>query len=362
MRGFLLVSFLLCGLTFAEDLNTTSFGISGSLDIKSDSLPLNIFEKEWSTLPEHKVSNNAFGGISYEAFWKIDDLKIGVFEEISIDMFMNDGFIETWFEASKDFSTLLGMRGIGNSLRNFPIQASVDYFESEGLYLEKLFVLNAQQFSGKIKFHHAKNIQLLRLNGSNQNGDFATTFDYYYTKKNYISKNRSNSDDGSGVGYSVDLEYTSKPFANLNVYLGIINALSSLKWSGVALMHYDLDSSKPLGEPFGVGYYKYNQTFNQTLPIYGKMKIDYELTDNLSIGNNTDANKNTLFNEVYGKTKYREYSFKVGKIIEANQFIFGLGKKDTNFFNWKIVDMNLELTHDLNFNDNVAKFLFNATF
>lgn len=362
MKGFLLLSFLVCSFSFADDLNTTKFGIEGSLDIKSDSLPLNLFEKEWTSLPEHKVSNNVFGGISYEAFVGFDDFKIGIFQEKKIDISINDGFIEMWFTASKDFSTLLGMRGIGNSLQNFPIKASVDYLESDGLYLEKSFAVNSHQLSGKVKLHHAKNIQLLRLNGSNQNGDFATTFDYYYTQKNYISKHKSDSANGSGVGYSVDFEYASKPLENLNIYLGIINALSSIKWSGLSLMHYDLDSSKPLGEPFGIGYYRYNQTFNQTLPMYGKMKIDYALADNLTIGDNTDINKNTFFNEVYGKTKYHEYSFKVGKVIEANQFIFGVGKKDTNFFNLKIVDMNLEMTHDLSFHDNVAKILLNATF
>jgi hypothetical protein len=362
MRGFLLLSFLLCSFSFADDLNTTRFGIEGSLDIKSDSLPLNLFEKEWTTLPEHKVSNNVFGGISYEAFVGFDDFKIGIFQEKKIDISMNDGFIEMWFTASKDFSTLLGMRGIGNSLRNFPIKASVDYLESDGLYLEKSFAVNSHQLSGKIKFHHAKDIQLLRLNGSNQNGDFATTFDYYYTHKNYISKYQSDYDNGSGVGYSVDLEYASKPLENFNIYLGVINVLSSIKWSGLALMHYDLDSSKPLGDPFGIGYYKFNQKFNQTLPIYLKMKLDYQLTDTLSIGNNTDANENTHFNEVYGKTEYGEYSFKVGKVIEVNQFLFGLGKKNINFFNDTRVDINLEMTHNPSFNNNIAKILVRGTF
>lgn len=362
MKGFMLLFFLLYGFIFADDLSKMEFGFSSSFDLKSDSLPLNIFDKEWDLLPEHKVSNNAFGGIEYKAFINFNNLQFGVFREKNIDISMNDGFVEMWFESSKDFTTLLGMKGIGNSLKNIPIKASVDYYESDGVYLQKIFFMDSNQFGAKVKLHNAKNIQFLRVNGLNQNGRFATNFDYYYTNKNYISKYKSEYDNGSGIGYSVDLEYFAKSKNGVSVYLGLINTLSSIKWSGVSLMHYELDSSKSLGEPFGVGYYKYNQSFTQKLPIYGKVQIEYQLTDILSIGDNTNINKKTMFNEVYAQTKYNDYSLKIGNIIEVNQFIFGLGKRNTNLFNWKIVDTNLEMMRDLNFNNNVAKILLNATF
>lgn len=245
---------------------------------------------------------------------------------------MNNGFIQTWFEASEDFSTLLNKSDIGNSIDYTKIKGNANYFNTLGFFLQKDFTYKKyHHFAIKSKFYGAKDIEYLKVKGENSNEQFKLSLDYYYSKRNRISKNNSHDNSYSGYGYGFDLEYIYKN-KNLYIYSGILNILGTIHWSSISKMHYDLNSNTIYKDdngfnkvrPFGIGSYKQNINYKQKLPLYYKSTIDYKIANSSYLGNNLIGNKNTIFNEIYLRKEFKNFAFKTGYIIENKNMNFTL--------------------------------------
>jgi hypothetical protein len=310
-------------------------GLDFNLDIKSNSLEINLFDNKWSSIPQHEKENHVIGDIYFDTHYIKDDIKIGIFRQKNIDISMNSGFIQTLYYSSNDFSTLLNSNNIGSEITSKNIEANANYFDTKGMYIEKKFDLDSKHtIKTKFKLYKAKDIQYLNLQGSNDNR-FLMSFDYYYSKTNKISKNNNHDNNYSGQGYGLDLEYIYK---NNDLYFnfGIFNINSYINWKSITHMYYDFDSQTVYKgddgfnhiKPFGVGYYKYNIDYKQKIPIKYKVILDYKIDNSISIGDNIDFDKNIMFNEIYIQKEYiNNLNTKIGYIYELQNIIFGLKYK-----------------------------------
>lgn len=336
-----------------------SYHLKTNIDIKSDNLPLDTFEDKWTTLPIHKKENSLFGNISLDTYYNFDSFKIGLLKEYSLNINMNSGFIQTWYHANRDFDTLLHTSNIGQSVFSKQIEASLNYYEVEGLYLQKIFYPKKDNFlSLKLKLLKGKEFQNLDVKGTNTNNRFQTSFDYYYSDKNYISKNNKNSDYNAN-GYGIDLEYiyTSQ---NFYTHIGLYNIFGYLYWDGITKMHYDLDSQTIyIGEdgfnhqkPFGVGYYKYNTKYKQKLNRYSKIDLAYSLNEHFILSNTIDIHENNIYNNM--AILYKNYNnfYKIGYIKELEKTNIGLYFENISF----------ELFNSFNLKDNLLLLNLHFTF
>jgi|GEM_PF-633304 hypothetical protein len=321
-------------------------------DAKSNGLPFNIFEKEWKNIPPHKQENHAFGNLYYEFYFKMDDLKIGIFKQDIAQIYFNEGFFQTWYTAQKDFFALLLNPAINTQLSSLPIKGEGNYYTAQGVYLQKVFELSNTHFlSTKLKLNHANEFQNIQVDGYTNSEKFKGSFDYYYGKKNYIS-NAQDKDESLGLGYSLDIEYLYNK-QNLYFYLGAFNLYSFIYWENVTHMHYDLDSQVIYEgddgynhyKPFGVGYYEYNVKYTQRLPAYYKASLNYELSSSLACGNNLDFFDGTFFNEPYLNAKIGAGRYKFGYGYENQEIVFA-----TYFQHF-----SLELSNQLGFQNNILK-------
>ena len=313
-----------------RDINNTTH-IRGILNPKSDNLALNVFEYEWVVMPQHKKNNTAFGTLYFDMYYNFNSFKLGVFEERTSSIEANSGFIQTWYKSSKDFNIFLHKNDIGQEIDYTDISGDVNYYDTRGVYLQKVFSLNQYNFlSVKLKFYYANDIQNITLDGYNTKDRFQASFDYYYSDKNYISNNDDHDKNYNGYGYGFDVEYIYNK-DKLYIYAGLLNIGGHINWKGISKMHYDFDSETIyLGEdgynhkrPFGVGKYSYNINYNQELPLFYRGSFDYKVTNNISIGNNLNGYNSVVFNEVYLNTKIYHGRYKVGYIYEIKSFIFG---------------------------------------
>jgi len=313
------------------DSNNT-FHLKTTIDIKSDHPPLDTFEEKWTTLPNHKEQNSIYGDISLQSYYNFKEYKIGALKEYSIDISMNSGFIQTWYYANRDFNTLLHKSNIGQSVSSTNIEGYLNYYEVEGFYLQKIWHPKQNHFfSTKLKLLQGKEYQSLDIKGTNTNSRFRTSFDYYYSDKNYISKNNDHTTNYSAKGYGVDLEYIYKS-ENFYGYLGLYNIFGSLYWDGVSLMHYDLDSKTIYKgddgynhqKAFGVGYYKYDINYKQKLNRHTKVELSYNLSENFILNNSTNIYTNSIYNNTAILYKRDNSFYKIGYIQELNKFNLGI--------------------------------------
>ena len=317
----------LYGLNYLEndfrDRSNSTY-LNGILDIKSNSLNINIVEQKWDTLPEHKNINSAYGKLYFDIYHNFKNIKIGIFKDLNINYKVNSGFIQTLYHAKKDFTTLLNKNDIGNSIEYIDISGYLTYIQSEGFFLQKVISYSQNHFFGlKFKLFKVNEIQYLNTSGSNSSEKFDMSFDYYYSDKNFISKNNLHDDSYKGYGYIFDLEYIYEK-ENLYIYASILNLNSTIKLNSITHMHYDFDSQTIYKgddgynhyKPFGVGYYKYNIDFKYKLPKSYKATINYKLNNTVSIGNNTNIYNDITFNESYIKIKRANYSYKLGYLYE----------------------------------------------
>ncbi len=314
---------------FRDDANTTH--TRGLVELLSDKLPPNIFEKEWQEMPPHNKQNNAFGERYFDIYYSFTDFKIGILKEEKLQITINDGFIQTWYYAEKDFITLLAKSDIGTDLDTIDIDASLNYYEAYGLFLQKIIPFEENHFlSLKAKFYTATEMQHLDVSGYNSSARFELSFDYYYAQKNYISKNQDNDRDYNGLGFGVDLEYIYNDDA-LYIYGAILNIGSFIEWKNIILMHYDFDSqTKYMGDDgyyhlkaFGSGFYKFDVDYRQKIPTQYKATLDYSINDNFSIGSNSNGYKDLIFNELYVTHEICGDRYKVGYILETDNASFG---------------------------------------
>lgn len=311
-----------------RDYNAT-YNFQASLDAKSNELFFNTFDKKWNTLPSHSKENKAFGELSLSAFISFDAWRVGAFNQKLAQIGINDGFIETWYAADKDFFTLLGMSDINQELRPSPISGSGVYISSSGLFLQKMITLNSKHhISMKTKLHVSDDLQSIKIKGKSDSEGFKGSLDYCYAQENLVSK-RPDRDDSKGLGYSVDIEYIYDN-DTFYIYLGVFNLHSFIYYQDVTLMHYDFDSQIVYegedgykhSKPFGVGYYKDNISLKQKIPQYYKGSINYQHSSKISIGNNVNIYDQLFYNEPYLNVKLGDGRYKLGYVLESKEFVF----------------------------------------
>lgn len=314
---------------FRDDANTTH--VRGFVELLSDKLVPNIFEKEWQEMPSHNKQNNAFGEVYFDIYHNFTNFKFGILREQKLKTTINDGFIQTWYYAEKDFTTLLSKSDIGDNLDTIDIEANLNYYDTDGLFIQKIIPFEEHHFlSIKIKFYSATEMQYLDLKGYNSSSRFELGYDYYYAQKNYISKNEDNNKIYTGLGFGVDLEYIYND-DSFYIYGGILNIGSFIEWKNITLMHYDFDSStKYLGEDgyyhlkaFGIGYYKFDVDYRQKIPMQYRASLDYSVNDDFSLGSNSSGYKDVIFNELYMTHSIYGDRYKVGYMIETENASFG---------------------------------------
>jgi hypothetical protein len=318
-----------------RDKNNTIY-LTNQTDIKSNKLNIKVFDNKWINLPSHIKSNSIFGYMNFEAYYTFNNIKLGIMQRKSIDLKVNEGFMQTWDNIDDGFTGLLNQNSIGNSIDNINIKGSVDYIYTKGIFLQKVMNYHNHSVSTRFNYFNGKDMQYLNINGDN-NKHFKMSLDYYYTKKNRISKNTDHQDNFNGVGYGMDIEYIYRK-NKLYFYGGIFNIGSFIKWKNITYMHYDFNSQMIyMGEdgynhyrPFASGYYKYNIDFKQKIPMYYKTTIDYKLDDIYNIGLNTDFYSNNSYNELYFTTLLLSSKIKVGYIYENRNIICGI-----NYYNFQ---------------------------
>ncbi|MEA1983634.1 MAG: hypothetical protein U9N39_08810 [Campylobacterota bacterium] len=321
-----------------RDINATvNFTIN--LDAKSNKLPFNIFDQEWKEVPVAQKSNRAFGQVYTDVYVDYEGLKIGVFGEKIAEVEINDGFIDLWYSAQKDFLQLLVSKDIYKTIEPNSIKGEANYCNPYGLYLQKVFALNSSNFlSVKLKLNYADEMQYIKVNGYTNSEKFSGSLDYVYAQENYISNTNNKRQGPMAIGYGVDIEYIYNR-DKLYVYLGAYNLASSMYWSNVTHMHYDFDSEVIYKgddgynhyKPFGVGNYKYNQSFRQKLPVYYKASLNYEFYDSFALGNNFKLYNQMYSNEPHVNFKIYNGRYKLGYQIEDNIFLFGTYFRNVNF-------------------------------
>lgn len=336
---------------FRDEIGDSNFQMY--VDGKTEQLPLNLFEDEWSVLPKHTKENRAFGTLYTSLSHAYDGFSLGIFQEKNINVVFDDGFINTWFLANQDFATLLTKTTIGNELDKEYINGNGDYYYTQGIYFQKILAPSSNQwFSIKTNLLYGKEFQSLNVNGSNSNQRFLLGFDYFYNYKNVISKNKDNLDTDNGLGYGFDLEYVYEK-NNLYLYGGLFNLGGKIYWKDITKMHYDFDSQTIyLGDDgynhlkaFGVGYYEFHTNYIQKLPLYYKATINYQITDTISLGNTLNGHKKVIFNEPYTSAKIGNTLYKLGYVLGNDDATFGVMFEKINLFGAKIKNLNLEVSN-----------------
>jgi len=308
------------------------------MDAQSNKLPFNIFDQEWRESPAHERSNDAFGQIYADTYVDYDGLKFGVFGERLAQVDMNEGFFQTWFYAQKDFLQLLFNQDIYKIIPQNPINGKATSYNSYGMYVQKVFQPKKSHFlSFKLKLHYANKLHDIKARGYTDDTKFIGSFDYYYSKKNLVSKGKTQSDAPQGIGHGIDLEYIYQQ-DKWYFYLGGYNLGSYIYWKNVTLMHYNFNSEIIYkgtdgynhSRHFGKGYYKYNVSFKQKLPQYYKTSLNYEATSSLSIGSNVKIYDNLYVIEPYINAKLYFLRYKLGYQIQDNTLLFALYYKYVN--------------------------------
>jgi len=314
---------------FRDDANTTH--TRGLIELLSDKLPPNIFEKDWQSMPPHNEENSAFGERYFDVYYNFTNFKIGILREEKLKTTINDGFIQTWYYAEKDFITLLTKSDIGNEIDTVDIDADLNYYDAYGLFAQKIIPFYEHHFlSIKAKLYSASEIQYLDVKGYNNSSRFELSFDYYYARKNYISKNQDGDKGYSGLGFGVDLEYIYDN-DKLYIYGGILNIGSFIEWKNITLMHYDFDSqTRYLGadgfyhlKAFGSGFYEFNVDYRQKLPMQYKATLEYSINDDFSIGTHANGYKDLMFHELYLSHNICGDRYKIGYMLETKNASFG---------------------------------------
>lgn len=244
---------------------------------------------------------------------------------------MNDGFIELWHEAQKDFLQLLASKDIYKTLEEKPVTGEANSYDAYGMFVQKVFKVYSHHYlSVKLKLNYANELQYIKADGYTDSEKFVGKFDYVYSHENLISRGDTQSDSPSGIGYGLDIEYIYNK-DKLYVYLGGFNLGSYIYWKNVTLMHYDFNSEVIYEgddgynhyRPFGRGYYEYNASFTQKLPSYYRASLNYEVFDNLAIGNNLKVYEKMYAYEPYINAKIYSGRYKLGYEVQSDTILFG---------------------------------------
>lgn len=320
---------------FTNDKNR--YILSGELEAYSNKVPFNIFEKDWKNPPQKKKNNKALGKSSFNFSYKNNEnIKLGVFSQKEAAIEINHGFVDTWYSANKDWTTLINKKNFSD-IAATPINGELNYQYTKGIYLQKILNIYPKHYlSFKTKFFLGEQIQNLKAYGSNSETRFNLIVDYYYSNKNIITKSTKHDNSFNGYGYGFDLEYIYKD-TDIYFYGGVFNIGAFIDWKSITYMHYELDSdnfykSDPkypqVKLPLASGYYKFDINYKQKLPLCYRSLVEYKVIENFSVGDNIFIYNNTYFNELFIKTKINKNSYKIGYILESENLTFGINIKN----------------------------------
>jgi hypothetical protein len=342
---------------FRDEIGDTNFQMF--LDGKTEQLPLNLFEDEWSILPKHKGNNSAFGTIHASLNHTYDNFTLGIYQEKDINVKFNDGFVKTWFICSQDINQCLFNEPTPNEFDiDFDIGGAGNFYNSQGVYFQKIFKPLSNHFiSLKTNLMHGKELQHLETSGTHINQRYFIKIDYFYNYKNIITKNNENLTTNNGLGYGFDLEYIYEK-NNIYLYGGIFNLGGIIYWKDITRMYGDIDNKREILYTDDDGHnhisedettvklkYDYHTNFTQNLPLYYKATINYQITDIISFGNNLNGYEKTIFNEPYTSVKIGNTLYKLGYILGNNDATFGVMFEKINLFGAKIKNLNLEVSN-----------------
>ncbi len=314
-------------------IKAKNISLEVDLDLKSNALRLNTFDKKWQILPKHKSKNSTVVRLLYKINWKIDSYQISLFKKKELEMMVNDGFIQTWYAVDKSFDKLLRSEDIGKKIPQVDISGWLNYYDTKGVSIQKEFIYKKHKFFITTNLYKAKNMQNLIVYGKNSKY-FKVSFDYYYSDKNYISKNKNHDNAYSGKGYGFDLAYLYKN-QKYTFLASIQNIHTFIDWKSITLMHYDFDSNTIYKgsdgynhkKPFGQGYYKYDINYKQKIPIQKKVIFEYKIKENIIIGDKLELYKQVNFNQIYTQFNYHNISYKVGTLYKDKVLLFGVKYK-----------------------------------
>ena len=323
--------------------------IENDINVYSDKLYLDIFDKKWKSIPSKKPLNIAIDYSNLRIFLFDDKFLMGVGYNSEGVVKINRGFIETWYYADKDFNTLLKRSNIGYYITTPKIYGILNYSQFNSFFVGKKY----KNFNIEFSIIRGKLLQYMEVNGFNYKNHFVADLVYYYSDKNFLMEKYLKSDNYTGVGYSISANFY-KNFNTFNVFLEFYNILGVIRWSDIILMKYHFDSNtKYIGDdgyyhyrPFGVG--KFIKTnFYQKLPFFVKYKLKkqfknfYLMDEGLySSGSRFD----TLF---VGKG-----IFKIGFVPQIKNIVFGMeGKR-----------YNMEVSNNIKYHSKFIKIYFKFTY
>ena len=326
-------------------LFASTFSIKADVNIYSDSLYLDTFNKIWKTIPSKEKMNRLFNYSNISLSLKKSNFNFGIgyFDESVIKL--NNGFIQTWYYASQDFNTLLKKSNIGYYITNPDIYEIMNYSQSQALFFQN----NLKYFNIRFSLLKGKEIQYIKVRGKNTKNHFIADLNYYYSDKNLLMRNYIKSNDYKGLGYSLDIT-TSKKFNSYEVFLGFFNILGAIEWKNIILMRYHFDSNtKYIGEdgyyhyrPFGQGRF-IKTDFYQKLPFYLKYKIKKKLKK-FFLEDEGMYSSGARFDALFIGKKI----FKIGYTPQAKNVIFGA--EGRNF--------NIELSNNIKYHSKFIRLNF----
>jgi len=304
--------------------------------IYSDNLKLNSFENK-QEIKNYKKQNNAIGNYDLDLNYQYEDFILGINNQQSINIMVNDGFIKTWNFVNQNFDTLLNSQQIADNIGNIDIQGDYKASKSYKVYIQKGFNYNNHSFLIKANIIKGTQLQELSTYGENKDSHFLLYIDYYYNNKNIVTKDDLYDNSYYGYGTSLDFDYKYK-YKNFNANILLEDLFGYINWKNVTYMRYIFDSNtKVLGEDgfyhlnaFGQGKYYYNINYKQKLDIKYKINLKYKVNNILTIYNNIQGIKSTYFDHLYLAFSKNNIHVNIGNVLNTNTLTYGLGYKNFN--------------------------------
>ncbi len=325
---------------FIEEKN--SYISSGYVEAYSDHLPFDIFDDDWDVLPTHHLSNSAFGTLYVDIHYNDNNnFRYGLFSEKSINININDGFIQTWYNATQDFNKFFTkLKDISTmELNTQDIQGDGSFYDTEGLFLQKIIPLkNNHNLSLKTKFYYADELKELIVRGYNNEVKFFLETNYFYTHEDILLKQENKNNDFNGYGYGFDLEYIYND-DSWYLYVGLLNIGAFIDWKSVTKQHLIFETQNKYKGDDGLSHvdatihgdgYTYDINYKQKLPRYWKSAIVYKYNDSINIGENIIGYKDIYYNESYVIYKQSDIGYKLGYFRENKVANFGIYFKNIN--------------------------------
>jgi hypothetical protein len=294
----------------------------------SNNIPYKTFNKKRETLSPYKKNNHAFAYSKKELSYNSKNYSFGFTHKKEMDIFINDGFVETWFYANYDFSYLLNSNTIGNNITPKDIKGDGVYYDLQGLFYTQKNYYKSFQYNIRYNFYYGNEYHNIKTRGSNYN-NFLLALDYYYTKENKITQNNPDN-DFSIYGYGLDLEFIYKKNKH-TINSTLYNLISKLYLYNISYMHYDFNSVQIyLGEdgynhfrPFGQGYYKDNITIKQNLIPFMITSYNYQYTKRFGVGFNGFVKKDLSSIEPKVNYKFKNFLLDLGYHYKSKITTFG---------------------------------------